>query len=57
MASSSFQVEEKKKNHKEEKKCKEGKELSFKLPCCPLTSALLFQTLFPSIFFFSSRGK
>jgi len=55
-----------KKNHIEKKKCKEGKELSFKLSLCPLTfgshfcppaSALPFQTLSLGIFFFSSRRK
>ncbi len=29
--------ENKEKNHREEKKCKEGRELSFKLPLCPVT--------------------
>jgi hypothetical protein len=48
---------QRKKNHREEKKCKEGRELSFKLSFCPFTSALLFQTLSPDIFFFSSRRK
>ncbi len=58
LASSCFQVEgkEKKKNHREEKECKERRELSFKLSLCPLTfsscfwppvSALLFETLSP----------
>ncbi len=42
LASSSFQVVRKKKtqrkkNHREEKTCKEGKELTFKLLLCPLT--------------------
>ncbi len=55
-----------KKNHREEKKCREGKELSFKLLLCHVTfgscfcppgSTLLFQTLFPNIFFFSNRRK
>jgi len=63
LASSSFQE---KKNHREEKKCKEGRELSFKLSLCPftlcsyfcpLTFALLFQTFYFGIFFFSSIKK
>jgi hypothetical protein len=42
LASFSSQEEEKKrkqrkKNHRKEKKCKEGRELSFKLPLCLLT--------------------
>jgi hypothetical protein len=45
----------------EKKKCKERKELSFKLSFCLLTFgpafALLFQTLCPGIFFFSRRKK
>jgi Na+/H+ antiporter NhaD/arsenite permease-like protein len=68
----SFRAEEKekktkeKKNHREEKKCREGKELSFKLPFCPFTFgsrfcpptfALLFQTLSLRIIFFSSKRK
>jgi hypothetical protein len=57
---------EKKKNHREKKKCREGKELSFKLSLCPLTFgscfypptfALLFQTFSPGIFFFSIIKK
>jgi hypothetical protein len=56
----------KKKNHGGEKKCREGRVLSFKLPFCllsfgshfyPATSALLFQRLSLGIFFFSSRRK
>jgi len=55
-----------KKNHRKEKKCKEGRELSFKLPFypfifgsrfCPPTVVLLFQTFSPRIFFFSSTKK
>jgi hypothetical protein len=71
LASFSSQVEEKKinqrkKNHREKKKCKEGRELSFKLPFYPLffgshfclpTFALLFQTLSLDMFLFSSRKK
>jgi hypothetical protein len=61
LASSSSQVEKKKKKKRKKKKCKKGRELSFKLllcgftfgSCfCPPTSALLFQTLSPSIFFY-----
>jgi len=42
LASFSSQTKEKKrktkkKNHREEKKCKEGREFSFKLPLCPVT--------------------
>jgi hypothetical protein len=57
LASSSFQEKGKKNkeknNHREEKKCREGRELSFKVPLCPFTFssrfypptfALLFQT-------------
>jgi hypothetical protein len=33
---------QRKKNHKEEKKCKEGKEVTFKLSLCPLTSSFCF---------------
>jgi len=70
LAFSSFQAKEKKtqrkKNHREEKICREGKELTFKLPLypltfgscfCPLAFALPFQTFFLGIFFFSSRRK
>jgi hypothetical protein len=66
LAPSSSQVEGKKKNHRKEKKCRERKELSFKLLLCPLTlcfcfcplaSTLLFQTFSPGIFFFSSRRR
>jgi len=55
-----------KETHRDEKKCREGKELSFKLPLfpltfgscfCPPTFALLFQMLFLGIFFFSSIRK
>jgi hypothetical protein len=53
-----------KKNHKEEEKCREGKELSFKLLLYPLTFgshfwlpifALLFQMLSFGNFLFSSK--
>jgi len=54
MESSSSQTKEKKrekkkKNYKEEKKCKEGKEFSFKLPCCPFIfgSRVAFSFLVP----------
>jgi hypothetical protein len=70
LASSTFQVEENKTKQRkktiEKKKCKEGRELSFKLSFCLLTfgscfyppiSALLFQMLSLDIFFFSSRRK
>jgi preprotein translocase subunit YajC len=64
--SSSRKKEEKnkKENHKEKKKCREGKELSFKLSFCPFTfgsffcrptSTLLFQMLSHGIFFFSNK--
>jgi hypothetical protein len=55
----------KKKKHRK-KKCREGRELAFKLPFYPLTfgfcfypptSALLFQTLSFGIFFFLSKKK
>jgi len=55
----------KKKKHRKENKCREGRELAFKLPLYPFTfgfcfypptSALLFQTLSLDIFF-SSRRK
>jgi preprotein translocase subunit YajC len=64
-----FQAEKKpqrKKNHKKEKICKEGRELTFKLLLCPLTFgscfclfvfAFLFQVLSPGIFFFLSKRK
>jgi hypothetical protein len=42
LASSSSHAEEKKtkkKNHREENKCREGRELSFKLPLCLFTFA------------------
>jgi hypothetical protein len=69
LASSSSQVEEKKKNtkkknHSEENKCREGKELTFKLLFypfifgsyfCPPVFALSFQALSLNIFFFSNR--
>jgi hypothetical protein len=32
-----FKHNKRKKNHREEKKCEEGKELTFKLPFCPFT--------------------
>jgi preprotein translocase subunit YajC len=57
---------QRKKNHIEEKKCKEGRELTFKLPLyplifgswlCLLVSAFLFQTFSFSIFFFSNKRK
>jgi hypothetical protein len=54
---SSQAAKEKKRNHRDEKKCREGKELSFKLSFCPPTFALLFQTLFLGIFFFSNIRK
>ncbi len=71
LASSSFQAKEKKKNTKEKKtinkkKCKEGKELTFKLPLYPLifgsyfypsVSTLSFQALSLGIFFFSNKRK
>jgi hypothetical protein len=70
LAFSSSQAKEKKtqkkKNHKEAKICREGKELTFKLPLYPLTFgsyfcppafALPFQAFFLGIFFFSSRRK
>jgi len=71
LASSSFQVEEKKntkkkKNHRKRNICRERKELTFKLSLCPLTFgscfyfptfAFLFQMFSPSIFFFSNRRK
>jgi len=56
----------KKKNHIEEKICRERKELTFKLPFCPLifgshfylpTFAFPFQVFSFSIFFFSRRRK
>jgi len=61
LASSYFQAEEKKKNHKEEKNAEKGgsfpsnsrSTLSLLAP----TSTLLFQTLSLSIFFFSSIRK
>jgi len=65
LASYSFQAKEKKKTI-EEKKCREGKELSFKLPLYPFTfgsyfyppiSPLLFQTFSLGTFFFSSIRK
>ncbi len=52
-----------KNNHRKEKKCREGRELTFKLPLCPLTFGsyfypltfdLLFQAFSPNIFFFSN---
>jgi hypothetical protein len=55
-----------KKNHREKKNAKKGRELTFKLLFCPftfgsrfclLTFALLFQAFFLSIFFFSSKNK
>jgi hypothetical protein len=55
-----------KKTIKKKKKCREGKELTFKLPLCPLTFgsclcplafALPFQALSLGILFFSSRRK
>jgi Na+/H+ antiporter NhaD/arsenite permease-like protein len=62
LASSSSQAKEKKKKKKKKQKCKEGKELTFKLSLgllifgsCfwPLVSALLFQALSPwHLFFF-----
>jgi hypothetical protein len=66
--SSSFQakIDKQINNHRKEKKCKEGRELSFKLSLCPPTFgfhfypptfALLFQTISPSIFFFSNKRK
>ncbi len=69
LTSSSFQLQEEKKekkNHKEEKKCRKGKELSFNLLLCFLifgscfylhTFGLLFQTLFLGIFFFLRKKK
>jgi hypothetical protein len=71
LTSSFFQTKEKKthiekKNHREEEKCIERRELIFKLPLylftfnsCfyPLAFALSFQVLSPSIFFFSSKRK
>jgi hypothetical protein len=57
---------QRKRNLKKENKCREGKEISFKLSLyplifgsrfCPLTSSLLFQTFFHGIFFFSSKKK
>jgi hypothetical protein len=61
MASFFFQTKEekktqgKKKSHKEEKKCKEGEELTFKLPFCPFHFWLLllsscFCTFVSSVF-------
>jgi hypothetical protein len=51
LASSSFQVEEKeKKPHKKEKKCKERKELSFKLLLCPLTFGSHFYPFVSNVF-------
>jgi len=69
LASSSSQAKEKKKNikkknHSEENKCREERELTFKLPFyplifgsyfCPPAFALLFQALSFDIFFFSNR--
>jgi hypothetical protein len=55
-----------KKNHEEEKICREGRELTFKLLLCPLIFgsyfyplifALSFQMISPNIFFFSNRRK
>jgi hypothetical protein len=55
-----------KQNHREEKRCKEGGELSFKLPFCALTFgscfyppafAFLFQTFSLGIFLFSRRRE
>jgi len=55
-----------KENHGEKKNCRKRKEFSFKLLLypltfgsrfCPPTSGLLFQTLFPNIFFFSNKRK
>jgi Na+/H+ antiporter NhaD/arsenite permease-like protein len=70
LASYFFQAEEnkktQKKNHKKEKICREGRELTFKLLFCPLTFgscfcspnfALSFQALSLGIFFFSSGRK
>jgi len=61
-----FSNKRKKQKPRKKKKCREGRELSFKLPFCPLTfgsclclptSTLLFQTLSLGIFFFSTRRK
>ncbi len=61
-----FLLKQNKRIKNKEKKCREGRELSFKLLLCPLTfgfhflpfaSALLFQTFSPNIFFFSSKRK
>jgi hypothetical protein len=58
--------QKKKKNHKEEKICREGREFTFKfLFClltfvfhfCPPAFALPFQAFSPSIFFFSNKRK
>jgi hypothetical protein len=66
----SSQAKEKKRkekmNHREEKECRERRELSFKLPLYPFSFgscfcfpsfAFLFQTLSLGIFFFSSKRK
>ncbi len=59
-------LKQKEKKHKKEKKWRKGREISFKLPCCPfifgfrfcpLISTFLFQTLSPNIFFLSKRKK
>ncbi len=64
--SSKRKKKKRKENHKNKIKCREGKELSFKLPLCPVTfgsrfclpiSALLFQTCSLNIFFFWSKWK
>jgi hypothetical protein len=55
-----------KKNHREEKICREGRELTFKLSLClftfgsrfcPFTFALPFQVFSPGILFFFSKRK
>jgi hypothetical protein len=54
-SSSSSQAKKKKrnkqrnKNHRKEKKCRDGRELSFKLLLCPLTFGFLPSCFYPSV--------